>query len=748
MKMRKIFAVLLAVILCLGLVPGCGESKDDKKASGEVSVEKVKEESAEKAEAEAEEDETASAESASEKPETKEDSVPEKKEDTASDDVTAESLLSGFFDTVDDIESQSFNMAFLMNMEMSLMGQEQKMDAKIEMHSDSFGDNSHMTGQLQMESGEEKQEESIDQYIMKEDGEYVAYSYDKESDSWSKTESDKPVITKEIIPEVDASDFTVEEVKGQYKVSGTMEIQKVLESMGETFGEMFGDMLGTGQAMTGNAEVEYLFNKDTKALEAVNIYMGDALKEFFTQMISGLFESSEESKETDLSSIFTMNAAQFDILLTDFVFNEGKEIVLPAAAAGAAETDSNDEKGILEEEEEKIEEEAEEAKAGDNKDKKSGSSSEEGIEVVEEYLYSTSYSTMCYLIVKNNTEDNISISGNAEAKDADGKTVGASELHIDVLGPGEISGGSFYFDGDNEVANVDYELTYKEETYYTPILSDLDIQDTYNDTNVVLVVTNNGKENAGFVSAQAIFLDKNDEVTGVSSAYLMDNEYEIKTGKSIAAQLDCSEEYDHVVIYLEGKSSGRSGSDSESKVSASDFEIKEYMYETDYDVSMYFVTVTNNSDETVSVSGNALAKDKKGRPLSAGNLSIDVLGPGETSIGEFYFNGATDIDKVEYELEYSTDTYYKAILKDIRMEESITDKKAVVTLTNEGKDAAQFTEAVALFFDKDGKVVYSGSTYIGDDDYELKPGKSLSGEISAYEEFDHAEVYLMSRAEK
>ncbi len=122
-----------------------------------------------------------------------------------------------------------------------------------------------------------------------------------------------------------------------------------------------------------------------------------------------------------------------------------------------------------------------------------------------------------------------------------------------------------------------------------------------------------------------------------------------------------------------------------------------------------------------------------------------MIGQGEESIATFYFDSVKDIDHVEYTMGYDTDPYYGSVLSDLEVVQNINDKNVVVTATNKGTEAAKFVEAYALFLDSSGNVVEYGSTYITDGDSEIKPGATLSKQITSYEAFDTVEVYLTGR---
>lgn len=71
----------------------------------------------------------------------------------------------------------------------------------------------------------------------------------------------------------------------------------------------------------------------------------------------------------------------------------------------------------------------------------------------------------------------------------------------------------------------------------------------------------------------------------------------------------------------------------------------------------------------------------------------------------------------------------------------ILGKKVVIECKNNGTDAAKSVEASAIFT-KEGKMVGYGSTYLTDNDLELKPGKVIASDIESYEPYDEVKVFV------
>ncbi len=363
---------------------------------------------------------------------------------------------------------------------------------------------------------------------------------------------------------------------------------------------------------------------------------------------------------------------------------------------------------------------------------------------VQEYKYESKFGdTLWFLVVTNNSLANVTITSSAIARDSSGNAIGADDLTIDILGPGETTAEYFYFDDVSGVASVEYQLVYNTKPRWQPVISNLAVQQTLNNDNVTVTVTNNGSISAQFVQAYALFMDSANNVIRYDSKYIGDNDNEIKPGATIAGQLNCNDNYDHVLVSLTGRSDGTNRG-SVLQINPDEFDIEEHLYESRYN-TMYFITIKNNSENTVSVSGNATAKDTNGNSLGASNFdTIDVLAPGEESIGYFYFD-ITGINSIDYQLNYSDQTRYKPVISNLNAEVSINNNNVIVMAKNNGSYPAQFVQAYVLFFDANGKIVGQDHSYIIDDDNEIKVGATQTKQFNCREAFDHVGVFFAGR---
>ena len=358
------------------------------------------------------------------------------------------------------------------------------------------------------------------------------------------------------------------------------------------------------------------------------------------------------------------------------------------------------------------------------------------------YLYDTQSGDFIYfLVVKNNSDETVEISISGTAKDADGKELGTGEACIDILGPGEETICELYLSEMTGVKTVECAYTYNSSDFFYPVLSDLDVKQTVNDENIVLDVTNNSEYIAQSVEAYVLYFDADGNVISFEQAAISDGEGEVKPGKTVSGCLGYYKENDHAEVYLKGKTDG-STLDLSKYVSTDKLSVEEYSYAHEEGDLDYFLVITNNSSDTVSISANGAAKDSEGNTLSTDKWLIDVLEPGEQTVGHFLFGGIDSCDRVVYDLYCSTDVDHESAFSELAVQQIVTDNGVSVSVTNNGESDENTVDACALFFDKDGKVVGFDSAQIIDDNFEFRAGTSVTKDLESYNSFDSVKVFV------
>lgn len=165
------------------------------------------------------------------------------------------------------------------------------------------------------------------------------------------------------------------------------------------------------------------------------------------------------------------------------------------------------------------------------------------------YRYNSSkYYYLC-LAITNNTTRTVKIDVSVQFFDADGGLVGVDDAHEYAFCPGTEMLIVTYNDLPFDSYNLDINTS--NDTYYSPVVSDLVVETTLVGNKAIIAVTNNGSISAEFVEYDILFLDGDDVVTR-TMGYIIDGDNEIKPGKTQYAEENCSYEFDDVLVFLKG----------------------------------------------------------------------------------------------------------------------------------------------------------------------------------------------------
>lgn len=169
---------------------------------------------------------------------------------------------------------------------------------------------------------------------------------------------------------------------------------------------------------------------------------------------------------------------------------------------------------------------------------------------VSQFKYSSKFANYAFLTIKNNSEYNLNITANVTFYNESGALIGAKSANEEAVESGYDT--ILYFMPDEEFFRMEYELDVSEEKHYDCVISELSFEETEAKNKIILSVTNNGKEAARFVEASVLFFNGN-SVVGFSQNYAVDDDSELKPGKTIIKEMDCYEAFDSYQIFLSGR---------------------------------------------------------------------------------------------------------------------------------------------------------------------------------------------------
>lgn len=169
--------------------------------------------------------------------------------------------------------------------------------------------------------------------------------------------------------------------------------------------------------------------------------------------------------------------------------------------------------------------------------------------------------------------------------------------------------------------------------------------------------------------------------------------------------------------------------------------VTEYSYKNDWS-RYHFIEIENGSEFDLEISVAVKFYNEAGELVGAKSDSENAFEHGHKML--FYFMPDEAYATTEYEITVTEEEYYDCVLSDLSYESIPAKEKEIVSVTNNGNEAAEFVECHILFF-KDGKVVSFEWTYFTDDDSEIKPGKTITQEMDCYEPYDSYLIYFTGR---
>ena len=154
-----------------------------------------------------------------------------------------------------------------------------------------------------------------------------------------------------------------------------------------------------------------------------------------------------------------------------------------------------------------------------------------------------------YLVIQNNTDQTLDFSAAVKVYNSDGNIVGARDSSEGPVSPGERAMLTYLFDEAFETA--EHTLNAKGSRY-SGVSQDLSYESFSAKNKEIIEVTYNGANVARFVEVYVLFFD-GDVVVSHDSTYFVDDDSELKPGKSITKELDCYEDYDSFMVILTGR---------------------------------------------------------------------------------------------------------------------------------------------------------------------------------------------------
>lgn len=266
--------------------------------------------------------------------------------------VTAESLIKGFAAKTGAGTGVTYSIDLAMKMSVSVMGQNQSMNANGTLKTESREEIAHVYGTMTTDAGEGREESSTDTWTVKDGDKFISYT--NVDGTWYKQELDTKGSLdslKSLIAVKDISKLQLTEDGSEYHIDGTIDIGAMIDMIKEVMGSMedMGDFGMVDLSGVAPANVSYRFDKSTKDLIYSEIDMKESFQGIMDNVIRSMLDAlsyqvSEEGDDTanpfdgiDLSSLFKVETEEFKVILKDIKVDPELKLVLPEEAKNASE---------------------------------------------------------------------------------------------------------------------------------------------------------------------------------------------------------------------------------------------------------------------------------------------------------------------------------------------------------------------------------------------------------------------------
>lgn len=196
-----------------------------------------------------------------------------------------------------------------------------------------------------------------------------------------------------------------------------------------------------------------------------------------------------------------------------------------------------------------------EAKPVDGKDKKTDSNqssatpNSDDVSVENTYTFSIANYLRMFLVVKNNTEQDLNVTVEVTMVDKDGEPVSFHSDQLTALGPGCSFPADLAFNKDEIGEDYQIEIKTNPASFLYSATPDISYELKKVKAGVIVKVTNNGDTEAIDVFGQAVFFKEGKPVHALSGGF---GNPTLKPGETATKQLSCSMDFDDVEFYLKG----------------------------------------------------------------------------------------------------------------------------------------------------------------------------------------------------
>ena len=138
---------------------------------------------------------------------------------------------------------------------------------------------------------------------------------------------------------------------------------------------------------------------------------------------------------------------------------------------------------------------------------------------MKDFIYNGENMSTSLLVVKNNSDKDVSAKANAVAYDENGNIIGAADGVFEVIGKGEEAATEIGFPDTKNISRIDYYLSCTNEPFNKAALKDLTFNVGENGNGFSVTAKNNGKIDASQIRIYFVFY-KDNQITGIDNYWI------------------------------------------------------------------------------------------------------------------------------------------------------------------------------------------------------------------------------------
>jgi hypothetical protein len=170
--------------------------------------------------------------------------------------------------------------------------------------------------------------------------------------------------------------------------------------------------------------------------------------------------------------------------------------------------------------------------------------------------------------------------------------------------------------------------------------------------------------------------------------------------------------------------------------------VTKYQYTDSIKTHWVVLVIKNNSNFNLDITVDLDLFDKSGKIIGTKEEEQEAFEKG-SGIALTFMNEEAPAS-IKYEISAEPETMYDCVTSELSQKTVLGKEKAIVAVTNNGSQSAEFVEGTGLFF-KGKTLVGIETTYFTDDNSKIKAGKTIKKEMMCYNAFDSVKVYLTGR---